>query len=267
MLDPRLKFLLLLMAGTLAVILNSVAALCLLGLACGASLAVSGLSPAWRMRGFVIVLAIVWSTVLSQSLFYGQQPRTPFFEMGPLVFWREGLQHGLLQSVRFIGISLAGIALALSTPPDRLLSAMQKLGIPSGLCFLTVTALRFVPTVGDELLAVRAARRHRCGDITSRHPWTMLKTELSLLMPVLARSLRRARALAESMHIRGFDPQAIRTNRQAIVWTTRDTVVLSTTLTAFCLICATKAVYLLYTLDVAYLPELRTIYGWTRDWL
>jgi len=267
MFDPRVKFLLLLMAGTLAVILNSAFSLGLFAMVCGMSLGASGISNRWKLRGSAIILAIVWSTVLSQSLFYGQQPRTALFEMGPFVFWREGLNHGLVQSLRFIGISLAGIALAISTPPDKLLSAMQKFGIPSGLCFLTVTALRFVPTVGNELLAVRAARRHRSGGRINRRPWVVLATELGLLMPVLARSLRRARSLAESMHIRGFDPQAVRTARRTITWTGRDTWVMTGSLTAFLAICGAKFLYLLYTLEIAYIPDLRPLYGWCREWL
>jgi len=267
MFDPRLKFILVLMVGSLAVILNSAAALGLLAVGCGLSLIASGIPARWKGRAVAIILAIVWSTVLSQSLFYGQQPRTALLEIGPLVFWREGLEHGLVQSIRFIGISLAGIALAISTPPDKLLSAMQKMGIPSGLCFLTVTALRFMPTVGNEILTVRAARRHRSGGRISRRPWVLIATEVSLLMPILARSLRRARSLAESMHIRGFDPRAHRSSRQAICWTLRDTWVLMSSASIFLSVASAKALYLLYTLELTYHPKLRSLYGWCRDWL
>ncbi len=267
MFDPRLKFILVLMVGTLAVILNSAAALGVLAAGCGMSLIVSGIPTQWKGRAVAIIVAIVWSTVLSQSLFYGQQPRTPLLELGPLVFWREGVEHGLIQSIRFVGISLAGIALAISTPPDKLLSAMQKMGIPSGLCFLTVTALRFMPTVGKELLTVRAARRHRSGGRISRRPWVLITTEVSLLMPVLARSLRRARSLAESMHVRGFDPRAHRSSRQAIRWRLRDTLILVSSTSVFFSVASAKLVYLLYTLELAYHPSLRSLYAWCRDWL
>ena len=265
--DPRLKIVLLLMAGTLAVTLNTIASLLTLTLASGACLLVSGLTNPWKKRGAVIVVAIIWSTVLSQSLFYGQQPRTPLLSFGPVVFWSEGLAHGLAQSLRFVGLTLAGIALAISTSPDRLLVAMQKLGMPSGLCFLTVTALRFMPTVGREMLTIRQARRMRSGKRALMNPLDWLKVEIRLLMPALARSLRRARALGESMHVRGFDPATSRRTRRQLNWARKDTLILLCATVLLLATLSTKALFFLYTTDLYYQPALRRVYGLCRDWL
>ena len=88
MIDPRLKILLLIMAGTLAIVLDSIVSLGCLSLLCLTSLFLAGVTRQWKFRGVILVSAIVWSTVLSQSLFYGLEPRTPLLELGPLVFWR-----------------------------------------------------------------------------------------------------------------------------------------------------------------------------------
>jgi energy-coupling factor transport system permease protein len=230
-------------------------------------LALAGVNHEWKFKGAILVTAIVWSTVLSQSLFYGLEPRTPLLELGPIVFWREGVQHGLIQSMRFIGVGLAGIALATSTPPDRLLLAMQRLGIPSGVCFLSVTALRFIPTVGREIMLVRAARKQRSAVNDSPRLWAWLKLETQLMMPVLARSLRRARSLGESMHIRGFEPSAQRRSRHGLAWGATETGLLIASGLIFTLILTTKALFFLYVIDVHYAPVLRPLYGVARNWL
>jgi len=267
MIDPRLKILLLLMAGVLAVTLESLEGLAVLAVACGSCLLAAGVPTQWRRRGMAVVVAITWSTVLSQSLFYGDQPRTELLQLGPITFWNEGVTHGLIQSLRFIGVSLGGIALTISTPPDRLLVAMQRLGIPSGLCFLTVTALRFIPTVGREIVGVRQARRLRSARGYNRNPWVLFRQELLLLMPILARSLRRARALAESMHIRGFDPSTPRQSRRPLTWQGSDTVILLASGGLCSALVSAKILFGLYSLDIFYHPGLRGLYGWCRNWL
>lgn len=267
MIDPRLRILLVAGAGLVAISLEHALALSVLTLLTAASAVAAGLPVQWRWRSGVIILAIIWPTVLSQAIFYGEQPRTAVVAIGPLTIWREGMMHGLVQSLRFVSVALAGVALAISTPPEKLLIGLQRLGIPSGLCFLTVTALRFIPTVGAETLWVREARRHRGRSIWSRGPLAWLKVEIGLMRPILARTLRRSRALAASMDTRGFDPSAKRSGRQTITWTGLDTsiaVIASGTCLA---IVGSRVVYGLYTLDLVYHPSLRQLYGLVRDWL
>ena len=51
----------------------------------------------WRRRALGLSVALVWSTALSQGLFYGEVPRSALIHFGPLTLWREGLWHGLAQ--------------------------------------------------------------------------------------------------------------------------------------------------------------------------
>ncbi len=103
-------------------------------------------SPA-RLAAFGLWLAgaVIWGTVLSQGLFYAEQPRVALLSVGPLRIWREGLQHGLVQSLRLVAMAFAGAALTLSTPPDRLHAALLRLRLPFGLALMASTALRLVP--------------------------------------------------------------------------------------------------------------------------
>lgn len=267
MIDPRLRILLVAGAGLLAISLEHALALGVLTAVTGTSMLAAGLPRKWRLRTLIIVLAVVWPTVLSQAIFYGEQPRTAVIALGPLTLWQEGMTHGLVQSLRFVSVSLAGVALAISTPPERLLIGLQRLGIPSGLCFLTVTALRFIPTMGAEALWVREARRHRGRSIWRRNPIAWLKVEIGLMRPILARTLRRSRALAASMDTRGFDPSARQEGRRTLTWRGSDTGIATLAASICASVVGSRIAYALYTLDLAYHPKLRWVYGLVRDWL
>ena len=56
------------------------------------------------------VAGIVWGTTLSQGLFYGDEPRVALVQLGPVAIWREGVQWGLVQSLRLVAVTLAGLA-------------------------------------------------------------------------------------------------------------------------------------------------------------
>lgn len=265
--DPRAKLILLGLAGVLAISLERPLALGLYALACAAPLAGLRLSAAWWRRGLLAVATIVWSTVLSQALFYAEQPRVALLTLGPLTFWREGLTWGLAQSLRFVGLSLAGVALAASTPPDRLHAALVGLRMPFGLALMASTALRFLPVLGQELLTVRRARAMRGRPAWQRAPWRWLALELSLLRPVVARSWRRAHNLAESLDARGFDPLGPRAVRRPLRMRAPDLVLVGAVGLVTGAVALSRLLYVLYTSDTWYLPALRPLYGLVRGWL
>jgi len=267
MICPRTKVILLLMVGLLAIVLEHATSLTLLTLFAFVAVMRVNLNPKWLRNGLVIILGLTWSTVISQSLFYGVEPRTAWFSLGPFVFWLEGLEHGLVQSLRLVAVALAGIAVTISTPPDKLLLALQRLGIPPGICFLAVTALRFIPTIAGEVVDVRTARKHRGRAIWRRHPWAWLKQEISLLRPIVARTLRRSRTLAESLDARGYSPGKPRMLHQSLEWSGTDALLLGTFGTLSLALLSARMVYLLYVWDLAYHPALRPLYGVVRRWI
>lgn len=265
--DPRTRLGLVLCVGTLAVTLEHPLAL---GVLCGVSLtgvALARVDPRWWRRGLVVVAALVWSTVLSQGLFYGEEPRIAVLDLGPLALYREGIAHGLAQSLRFVAVALAGLALSVSTPPDRMYAALLRLRVPFGLALMTVTALRLLPDIARDILLVRGARSQRGREVWRRSPWAWLSLEVSLLRPVVARCWRRAHNLAESLDARGFDPVAPRRLRRPLRFGALDGVVLvgAGALTAAAVFA--RLSFALYTSDTWYHPALRPVYALVRDWL
>lgn len=224
--DPRLKLVWIASLSLVSVLVDSTEALATL-FAAGA-LPLVGLrlrGRAWLAIGGV-VLTIAWSTLLSQAIFYTGKPRTPLFTIVPefavgswqfpgVKFYLEGAKYGLVQSLRFSGVSLAGVAVCLSTSPDRLLGGLVRLRVPMGVAFMAMTALRFLPAMLDEWSTVRRARRLRGYRRRRRFGPTgwyhATRDELQLLLPVLASALRRAASLATASESRGFSPTAERT--------------------------------------------------------
>ncbi|HEV7221426.1 MAG TPA: energy-coupling factor transporter transmembrane component T [Pirellulales bacterium] len=229
--DPRLKIAWVAALSLLSVLIDSTPALAMLLALAALPLVGLRLRPrAWLAIGGV-VLAMAWSTLASQAIFYTGEPRTALFTIVPSIdfpawglgpwrfpgvrFYLEGARYGLVQSLRFMGVSLAGLTVCLSTSPDRLLVGLVRLRVPMGVAFMAMTAMRFLPTMLDEWAAVRRARRlrgyrprRRFGPVAW---YCFSRDELQLLLPVLAAAVRRATALATAVSSRGFSPTAERT--------------------------------------------------------
>ncbi|MCB9765488.1 MAG: energy-coupling factor transporter transmembrane protein EcfT [Alphaproteobacteria bacterium] len=265
--DPRTRLWLVICAGVLAVTLERPAALLAFAATCAAPMLWLRPPWAWWRRGLIATATILWSTTLSQGLFYAEQPRVAWAVLGPLTLWREGLSWGLAQSLRFVGTSLAGLTLALSTPPDRMYAALLRLRVPFGLALMASTALRFVPEVGRELWVVRRARAGRGRPVWRRSPWAWLRLEVQLLGPVVARAWRRAQNLAESLDARGFDPLAPRAVRRPLRFSALDIGIIAASGALTLGVAGARILYVLYTSDTWYHPALRPLYGFVRGWL
>ncbi len=265
--DPRSRLLMLAMVGVLAVVLDRTTSLAVLAVACLLPLLAAPIGNTWRLRALGIAVAAVWTSVISQGLFFSDVPRRALFEVGPLVIWREGVTHGLVQSLRLIAVASAGLAVVASTPLDRMLSALLALRVPFPLAFLATTGLRFVPEVGRELMVVRRARARRGRPTWRRSPWAWLQLELSLLRPVVARAVRRARTMAESLDARGFDAHAPRGIRRPLRMRAWEPAVLALAGTGVLAALSARLLYAAYVAEVVYFPGLRPVYGFVRAWL
>ena len=280
--DPRLKLLWLMAMSLASVLVDSTAALALL---CAVAVAVA-LCARWSARSWLIMsgtsLAVVWSTIVSQGMFYAAEPRTPIltlipaFSLGEMGFsglriYREGVIHGFVQSSRLVAVMLAGITVCLSTSPERLLSALTWLRVPGAISFMTVAALRFAPTIVDQWNTVRRAARLRGyrprlwsigGGVSAS--WRM---EFALLAPVIAAALRRASVLATSLTVRGFDATAPRTVYPALAMTRPEKGIAALLLAIMVGLATAKTLYWWAQASNYRADYLAPVYEFTSRWL
>lgn len=211
-LDPRAKLVWLAAISTLSVLVDSLPALAALAALAALPLAGLRMRPSGWMATLALLALAVWGTVLSQAIFYPGESSAIWLRPLPWVpLYREGARYGLLQSLRVVAGMCAGLAVSLGTSPERLLGGLSRLGVPSAIGFMCVTALRFLPDLMLELATVRAARRLRGHRFAWWRP-AALAAELSVLAPLVAAALRRAQLLAVSVVGRGFDPGRPRTD-------------------------------------------------------
>jgi energy-coupling factor transport system permease protein len=269
--DPRLKLAWLASISLLGVLVDSPLALAaLLAMALIPAIDLRMPAKAW-LAVTLLLLLMVWGTLLSQGLFYDYWPRSILVTLLPpgdvaglhfpgLQISREGLWHGLKQSLRLLAMTAAGLTVCLSTSPERLLAALSRLRIPVAIGFLTVTALRFLPVMLAELAIVRQAQRLRGARVTGRHLG-------SLFLPVLASALRRATSLSASAALRGFDPSARRTFYPPLRFSLLERAALAGLVLLGLAVAAAKGLYWLYLAELFYAPTLRSLYEFAREWL
>ncbi len=216
LLDPRTKIFVLLCVSVVVVCLDQPVSL--LALTAFAFLVALGFRPSrvfWLT--WIPISAIgIWGMVASQALFYGAYPRTPVWVLvspeapvvgaltGGVAIYREGMVHGLVQSLRFVVTFTLGLLVGFTTERRDLLAGLLWCRIPSAMAFMVTTALRFIPTVVSEARQVLETQRLRGATLLSWSPWKTIRGLLRFLKPILIRNIRRARLAADAAETRGF---------------------------------------------------------------
>jgi energy-coupling factor transport system permease protein len=264
-LDPRLKLAWIFGISLLSVVVDSTSALiglAILGAAPAIGLRMSG--RAWMLLGGLVFLT-AWGTLLSQAMFYAGQPRTTLVTVLGIPLYAEGAAYGLTQSLRLIATLVSGLAVCLSTSPQRLLAALAWLRVPASLSFMTVTALRFLPTLVDEWAMVRQARALR--GYRFRLLGSGIWYEFAVLVPLLSASLRRTSALAISVTCRGFQPGAHRTSYPPLRMRRGEKAILALFVAMVIAVTVTKWLYWTHASGWIERPELANLFYFAQQWL
>lgn len=162
-----------------------------------------------KVAAFYLFVAV--GTTLSQGFFSTQTggaeplfwliaPDAPYLGAftGGVAFTLAGAAYGFVQAFRVLAILNASLTLVLTTPLNRVVLGLSKLGLPPLLAFMVTTAVRFVPTVFEEWKMILTAQRARGIPLTGRR---MIEYSLS---PLVLASIRRCNQLALAAESRAF---------------------------------------------------------------
>jgi energy-coupling factor transport system permease protein len=110
-------------------------------------------------------------------------------------------------------LSITSTLTELAHGVENLLRPFRRVGLPAHELALTFTlALRFVPTLTEELEKLLKAQAARGADIRlAANPVERVRGFLPVLVPLFITTLRRGEALAEAMEARGYTGSAGRT--------------------------------------------------------
>ncbi len=277
-LDGRVKLMLLAVLGIGVILIDSPRTLFLLLAATltGHAAAKTSLRR-WTLLALFLLIA-AWGSMVSQAMFYNQEPRNPIVCLiapaTPLLgrltdgvyIYQEGLAYGAVQAMRSCIMLTYGFLLCWTTDPRELLRSLVFWRLPYELSFMAVTGLRFLPVVLSETATVITAQRLR-GFAASKamSPAGAVRTAFRTLWPVLARSLRRAVTLAMSVESRGFGSGW----RMAAMppLTTGGKAMLAGCLAAALLAGAAKLLYVFQFNGWAHFAGCRFVYDFARQWL
>ncbi len=278
-LESRTKILTMMICGCLVIMLDSPSALLVCFLA-SLLLVTSAIRTLKQFRLLLIFLFFTtWGLIYSQGIFYNAFPRTVLITLVPVDFpligkwtggihvYREGLFHGIIQSLRFNTTLVIGCYIVWSTQPRDLLLALSQLRVPGALAFMVTTALHFIPVIVSETAAVLRSQRLRGFRYLRFNLIASVRGVINSFRPILAGNIRHATNLGQSVESRGFSPE---TTTQRTSLRTSQMGKLDYSLVAIlslCLICVVglKVLYFCYANGIYYVSWLRGVYTFTRE--
>jgi len=156
----------------------------------------------------------------------------------PLLAWRgvtvtwAGVLRGATQIYRLCLLVLVSSLLTFTTSPAQLahgleaaLGPLARLGLPVRELALVMTiALRFVPTLFDQIDKITKAQRARGADFHAWQPWRRIRAWVPTFVPIFVAAFRRADDLATAMEARGFRGARHRTHIRQLRVTRQDVV-------------------------------------------
>ena len=145
-------------------------------------------------------------------LIFTEGTPVPPFPHWPVTVTYEGLFMGALMTWRFALLILSASLLTMTTSPselvmgiERLLRPFRHVGVPShDVTIMISIALRFVPTLLQEMDKLKEAQMARGANFNSRNLVRRTKTFISLVIPLVMSTMRRADELALAMEGRGY---------------------------------------------------------------
>ncbi len=273
-LDGRTKLLTLFLFAVLSITIDNPRSLFLLFTV---SLILHGLAGTtihkWRVLAVLLLLGL-WGSMVSQALFYAQNPRTPLLLLispevsffgpltGGLYIYQEGILYGAIQGMRSVTMLSLGLLVCWSSDPRQLLQALMSWHLSPQVAFMLVTAIRFLPVLAAETGEVITALQLRSDSQQGRT--AILRHLPYIIKPLLARCLRRSQTLALSVVSRGFF--LANGKGRAMLWRGREKFFCYSLIMVITIVVSSKLVYLLSEQGL-YFGALRQIYDWTKMYL
>lgn len=208
-LDPRVK-----MGGALLLMVLPFAAHSL-----GSSLllavfvvAVAVLSTAPLLALLRMLRTVFWLGFFMFFFYLFTTPGQSFVTLGGIAVTWEGLLAGGAQVYRLCLLVTVASLLTFTTSPvqlahgvEALLEPLARLGLPvRELALVLTVALRFVPTLFEEIEKIVRAQRARGTDLYSGPPWRRVQGWVPTFVPIFVSAFRHAEGLAVAMEARGF---------------------------------------------------------------
>ena len=155
---------------------------------------------------------------------------TDFFAWKFIHISKEGIENGVIMTLRLVFLIAFSSLLTYTTSPivltdgiEALLMPFRRFGVPAHeLSMMMTIALRFIPTLLEETDRIMKAQSSRGADFVNGNLWQRAKSMVPLLVPLFISAFRRADDLATAMEARCYRGGEGRTKMHQLVYTWRD---------------------------------------------
>lgn len=128
----------------------------------------------------------------------------------------------LIPVIRFILFLAIMNIFFLTTDPDDFALTLEALNLPLIISLSFTLALRFIPTIAQQVNEIIEAQLSRGLRLDQGNFLKRLKNYIPILVPVIILSIKRSIEVAESLEIRGVDPEVKRTSYTYLRFTKKD---------------------------------------------
>ena len=233
-LDPRTKFVSLLLLMIITFLVKAFPALALLGAVFFLALLSSGLPLAYVFRG---VRSFLWLFLFTGVLhiFFTPGPSLPLFPVGFLDPTWTGLEKGTFVTAQLFLAILISSLMTLTTSPLQLAHGLEKLIAPlkrfrvpvEDFSLMTMLAIKFIPILLEETNRIIKAQSARGVDFESGSFFRRARNVIPILTPLFHSVFKRADDLAVALMARGYVSGAPRTHLHPLKMAGRDYFVLA----------------------------------------
>lgn len=182
------------------------------------------------LKSFKPLIPIVLLTTILQ-LYYVNDGKI-LLEAGPVTITDKGIYMALFIAVRIFTLLLISSLLTYTTAPTDLTDAIEKLLSPLKIfkievhtfAMMMTIALRFIPTLVDEIDRIMSAQKARGADFEGGNLINKVKALFPIFIPLFISAFKRAIELADAMSCRCYTGGGGRTRLRQMKFSGLDVV-------------------------------------------
>jgi len=160
--------------------------------------------PILGVSGFVMLTVII-----IQGLFRAGN-ETKILELGPIIFYKEGLLFALHIVCNVLNILLSFCVLILTTKPSDMIENFVRKGFSPRFGYVFISVFQIIPQMTETMQTITDAQRSR-GMETQGNLFVRVKAFIPLISPVVMSSLINTKERALALEVRGFNSKTKKT--------------------------------------------------------
>lgn len=225
--DARMKIILVVLLIVSIFVCKNIFSLATIILATVILVAISRISPKTILKS-IKPLAIIIIITAILNIFYGTGE--PLVTIGKLSITANGIETAIFMAVRIITLVVISSLLTYTTSPTELTDALERLLKPlkyikvdvHSIAMTMTIALRFIPTLVEEIDKIMSAQKSRGADMDSGGLIHRAKALIPVLIPLFVSAFRRAGELAYAMECRCYRGGDGRTKMKVMKMSAKD---------------------------------------------